>query len=56
MGVGECNCLRNPIADLEAFTSEDHSAFSVGQLGRSNGYCGEKMGIEVGLRGEEYCV
>lgn len=42
MEVGECNCLRNPIADLEAFTSEDRSAFSVGHLGRSNGYCGEK--------------
>lgn len=42
MGVEECNCLRNPIADLEAFTSEDQSAFPVGGLGSSSGYYGEK--------------
>lgn len=46
MGAGEYSCLRNPIADLEAFSSEDHSASPVGELRSSSGYYGEtKQGI-----------
>lgn len=42
MGAGECNGLRNPVADWEAFNSEDHSASPVGEVGSSSGYYGDK--------------